>query len=100
MKGKSPAIPYDFIPPTVTHYFMKIQILLILILFGLISCNSNQANKIERKGEPTIYSVQDDDIEMNNMIKTAKQTLSKFNEALQSKNPNFGYFDAIKKYCE
>ena len=26
------------------------------------------------------------------MIKTAKQTLSKFNEALQSKNPNFGYF--------
>ena len=71
---------------------MKLYGFLILILFAFCSCNNNKTTKKERKGEPTIYSVGDDDTEMNEAIKTANQTLEKFNAALKSHNPNFGYF--------
>ncbi len=42
-------------------------------------------DKIERNNEPTIFTLSDDDKEMNNAIKTAKNTLSDFDFAL--KNP-------------
>ncbi len=71
---------------------MKTQILTILLLVVLISCNCRQTNKIERKGEPTIYSVQDNDKEMNQAIGKANQTLDNFRIALQSNNLNFKYF--------
>lgn len=71
---------------------MKRNILTILILLGLVSCNSNQTTKTEREGEPTIYSVTDNDAEMNDAIKTANQTLDKFNTALISGNKDFKYF--------
>jgi uncharacterized protein YegJ (DUF2314 family) len=71
---------------------MKLHILTILILLGLISCNNNRTTKTERKGEPTIYSVTDNDAEMNDAIKTAHQTLDKFNTALKSGNLAFKYF--------
>lgn len=71
---------------------MKQNLLTLVILFGLVSCNNNQTNKTERNGEPTIYHVTNIDAEMNDAIKTANQTLDKFNEALKSGNPNFGYF--------
>jgi uncharacterized protein YegJ (DUF2314 family) len=70
---------------------MKGYILILSILLGLASCNSD-TNKIEREGEPTIYSVTDDDAEMNNAIKMANQTLDKFNDALKSENIDFKYF--------
>ncbi|WP_153800858.1 YegJ family protein [Foetidibacter luteolus] len=71
---------------------MKQYLLKLIILIGLVSCNNNQTTKIERDGEPEIYGVTDTDAEMNGAIKTANQTLAKFNEALKSGNPNFEYF--------
>jgi len=78
---------------------MKRHISTILILLGLVSCINNQTTKTERKGEPTIYSVTDNDTEMNEAIKTANQTLDKFNDALKSCNPDFYYF-ALKTRFE
>jgi len=40
--------------------------------------------KIERKGEPTIYSTPADDEEMNEAIATARNTLGQFRVALES----------------
>lgn len=74
---------------------MKLHILKILIILGMVSCNNNQTAKTEREGEPTIYSVTDNDAEMNDAIKTANQTLDRFNKALKSGNKDFKYF-AIK----
>jgi len=71
---------------------MKLYALPILFLFAFCGCNNNETTKKEREGEPTIYSVGGDDTEMNEAIKTANQTLDKFNAALKSHNPNFGYF--------
>jgi uncharacterized protein YegJ (DUF2314 family) len=76
---------------------MKRHLSTILILIGLAGCNNNQTTKTERAGEPTIYSVTDNDTEMNEAIKTAKQTLDKFNSALMSSNPDFKYF-ALKSH--
>ena len=55
----------------------------------LAGCNNNQTGRIEREGKPTIYSVTDEDTEMNEAVTTAKQTLDKFNAALSSSNPDF-----------
>jgi uncharacterized protein YegJ (DUF2314 family) len=40
--------------------------------------------RIERKGEPTIYSTPSDDREMNNAILTARNSLEQFKVALES----------------
>lgn len=71
---------------------MKQHLLTFIILIGLVSCNNNQMTKIERVGEPEIYSVTNIDAEMNEAIKTANQTLNNFKEALKSDNPNFESF--------
>jgi uncharacterized protein YegJ (DUF2314 family) len=84
---------------TIMHHFkttdsfsMIRKISTLLIVIGLVGCNSNQTTKTEREGEPTIYSVIDTDTEMNEAIKTANETLDKFNEALMSSNPNYKSF--------
>ena len=86
-------------PQNVMHHFktthpiyMKRQISTLLILIGLAGCSNNQTTKTEREGEPTIYSVTDNDTEMNDAIETANKTLDKFNVALTSSNPDFKYF--------
>jgi len=71
---------------------MKRHISTLLILLGLAGCNNNQTTKTEREGEQTIYSVTDNDTEMNEAINTANQTLDKFNLALMSSNLDFKYF--------
>lgn len=71
---------------------MKQHISTILILLGLVGCNTNQTTKTEREGEPTIYSVTDNDSEMNEAISDASRTLDKFNAALTSSNPDYKYF--------
>lgn len=53
---------------------MKRFILTLSLIIGLISCN-NKTAKIECDGEPTISTVTDTDIEMNDAIKTANQKL-------------------------
>lgn len=59
---------------------------------GCNGCNNTQTLKIERKGEPPIYSVQNDDAEMNHAIMSAIQTLDSFKVALLSKNKDYKYF--------
>lgn len=59
---------------------------------GLSSCDTGQTTKIEREGQPIIYSVTDNDTEMNDAIKLANQTLYKFNDALKNKNSDLQYF--------
>lgn len=75
---------------------MKPFFLSPFLFLALLSCNPRQSTKIERAGEPTVYSVQSEDAEMNEAISMAQQTLDKFNAALQSQNPNYFAF-AIKK---
>ena len=71
---------------------IKWHVLLTFLLFGLLGCHNNQMKKIEREEEVNIYLAEDNDEEMNIAIKTAKQTLEKFNNALNSKNNEFDSF--------
>ena len=66
--------------------------LLTFLLFGLLGCQNNRMKKTEREGEPTIYFAENDDEEMNVAIKTAKQTIEKFDNALKSKQNDFDNF--------
>ncbi len=65
---------------------------LVLILFAF---TNSQLHKTERPGIPTIYSVHRDDIEMNEAINSANQTIKIFEEALLRKDRNYKFF-AIK----
>ena len=78
---------------------MKTQILTVILFLGVVSCNNSKTNKIERKGEPTIYSVQDYDIEMNQAVEKANLTLDNFRIALLSDNRDFDCF-ALKTRFE
>lgn len=83
----------------VMPYFKTTRpILVISILLAITSCNSNQTTKIEREDEPTIYSVSDNDQEMNKAIETANQTLDQFDNALNSNNPAFVYFSLKTRF--
>jgi Uncharacterized protein conserved in bacteria len=62
----------------------------LAVFIGLLGCK--HVEKIEREDEPAIYTVGDDDKEMNEAIKTANQTLHEFEVALKSKNPSFSTF--------
>ena len=73
-------------------HVMKFYLLSIMILVGCISCNNHPTTIIERKGEPSIYSVQTNDAEMNRAMLTAIQTLDSFKEALLSKNKDYKFF--------
>ena len=66
---------------------MKKTILISIILSSIISCN--ESKKVERTNEPTIYGVESVDVEMNNAIQKAKQTLPEFYKALETKNSNY-----------
>lgn len=88
--SKISSVTYKTLASFYEELYMKRHVLVISILIGLVSCS--QTTKTKREGEPTIYSVPDDDEEMNDAIKTANQTLDKFREALKSGNPDLQYF--------
>jgi uncharacterized protein YegJ (DUF2314 family) len=71
---------------------MKKLIVSIAVVIAFANCNNHTTTKKERQGEPAIYSVTDQDSEMNEAIKTAKETLNNFNDALKSGNTNFTDF--------
>lgn len=77
---------------------MKHYLLIVIISIVLVSCTNNKTTKIEREGEPEIYGFAENDEEMNQAIKMAKETLDKFNEALKSSNPAFEYFALKTKF--
>ena len=68
---------------------------ILIILFAVISCK--KSDKIERENQPTIYNVENQDAEMNNVIIEAKQTLPEFYKAQENKNANQDGF-AIKMH--
>lgn len=61
---------------------MKLKIIVLFVAFITICCKNS--NKIVRENEPTIYSVESNDKEMNEAIKKANQTLSDFNRILSN----------------
>lgn len=63
---------------------MKIKLLVLISILCLAGCK--ESNKIERENEPTIYSVESEDEEMNTAILKANETLNDFNTGLS--NPN------------
>ena len=69
---------------------MKCKALLTCLLLGLLSCNNPKMDKTERASEPTIYSTQDDDQEMNRAIELAGKTLNQFDSAFNNKNYDSG----------
>jgi uncharacterized protein YegJ (DUF2314 family) len=72
---------------------MKQYVLIVFLSFVLLGCqNNSRTQKIEQEGEPAVSYVKSDDEEMNLAIKTAKQTIGKFDAALKSKNDRFNNF--------
>lgn len=63
---------------------MKRLCIVCCSFLGLLSCTTGQMKKTVRKGEPTIYSVEGTDVEMNKAIARAHSTLDQFIVALQS----------------
>ena len=72
---------------------MRTTTFILIILFVIISCK--KSDKVEREDQPTIYNVENQDAEMNNIIIKAKQTLPEFYKVLESGNPNHEAF-AVK----
>jgi uncharacterized protein YegJ (DUF2314 family) len=69
---------------------MKYLNLFFLILIA--SCNSNTQRTIIAKDSTQVVIVQQDDNEMNTAIFNAKNSLSKFDSALSSKNSDYSSF--------
>ena len=67
------------------------------MLLAVASCDGKTENKakMEPAAAPTVHMVSDEDADMNSAMKTARETLDKFNAALKSKNPKLDNF-AIK----
>jgi len=62
---------------------MRQSLLTIIIISTLFACG--QVSKTERQGEPDIYSVGDDDLEMNKAIERSRETFNDFLSAVSSK---------------
>ena len=70
----------------------------LLLLLICLSCNSQ--NKTERVNEPTIYNLESEDVEINRAIKTAQQTLTKFEKAIRSNKEHETGSDRIAEAIE
>lgn len=77
---------------------LQIKTLLLFFTICILSCNSNK--KTERENEPTIYNVEEDDVEMNKAIEKAKQTLDSFDYAFKNNTRVFTFFGLKKKFEE
>jgi uncharacterized protein YegJ (DUF2314 family) len=78
---------------SIKHFIKRQMLALVFSRFLGI-----RRHKFEREGEPGIYQLGQHDHEMNDAIKTALRTLNKFNEALQSGNPDFHFFSLKKQF--
>ena len=58
------------------------KFILAAFISSMFSCHEGEMKKTERPGEPDIFSVNDDDKEMNEAINKAKITLAEFDLAL------------------
>jgi len=73
-------------PKSYNIYYLVVLckiVLFTIITVPFMACNK-ASNKLERKNEPDIYSTQQDDIEMNRAIATAKKTMYIFKNALEN----------------
>lgn len=60
--------------------------LIYKICYIFISACNKKTHKLEREGEPDIYTIQQDDAEMNKAIATAKENLHIFKNVLEKNN--------------
>jgi uncharacterized protein YegJ (DUF2314 family) len=77
---------------------LQIKTLFLFLTICILSCNSNK--KIERENEPTIYNVEENDVEMNRAIEKAKQTIDSFDNAFKNNSRVFTFFGLKKKFEE
>ena len=77
---------------------LKIKTFLLLFSICILSCNTNK--KIERQNEPTIYNVEENDVEMNKAIEKANQTIDSFDYAFKNNSRVFTFFGLKKKFEE
>ena len=77
---------------------LQITTSLLFLFISLSNCNSN--NKVERKNEPTIYKVSQDDAEMNRAIEKARQTIDSFDYAFKTNSRVFTFFGLKKRFEE
>ncbi|MCW3109150.1 MAG: hypothetical protein JWQ09_3656 [Segetibacter sp.] len=71
--------------------------LLFIILVLSVNCRESFTSKTKRIGEPDIYSIKDDDKEMNAAIEKARETIPDFREALNRQNPGYSNFSVKVK---
>lgn len=68
-----------------------------MLTAGLISCGQ-QTTKTERKDQPDIYTVADEDKEMNAAIEKSRHTITEFDKAFISKNSAYGSYSLKTKF--
>jgi uncharacterized protein YegJ (DUF2314 family) len=80
------------------------KLLKLAVLLSFLSCASRQSTKIPDTGKSGLdtaadmYSVNAGDTSMNAAITKAKNTISEFDIALKSNNPDYSDFAVKKKY--
>jgi len=75
---------------------MKIKIIICFILNLIIIGCQKKDEVVKRINEPDVHLLEGEDVEMNNAIETAQNTIYKFKEAINSQNPDFYNF-ALKE---
>lgn len=70
----------------------------LAINFTLSFCGMKESKPADNGTESALYSVSEDDAEMNKAIEIAKQTLPTFDSALKSKSPSYYYFALKAKF--
>ncbi len=63
----------------------------------LINCQEKR-EKLKREGKPDIMYFKNADEEMNSAVKNAKETLPEFQNAIQSKNPDYSNFTLKQQF--
>jgi uncharacterized protein YegJ (DUF2314 family) len=73
------------------------KVVVICLLAFMINCQEKR-DKLKREGEPDVMYFKNSDEEMGAAVKNAQETLSEFQKAIQSRNPNYSNFTLKEKF--
>lgn len=73
------------------------KVVVICLLAFMIDCQEKR-DKLKREGEPDVMYFKNSDEEMGAAVKNAQETLSKFQQAVQSRNPDYSNFTLKEKF--
>jgi uncharacterized protein YegJ (DUF2314 family) len=73
------------------------KVVVICLLAFMINCQEKR-DKLKREGEPDVMYFKNSDEEMGAAVKNAQETLSEFQQAIQSRNPNYSNFTLKEKF--